>query len=95
MYLLSYIFLTLSVVMLIKNIFDYRANTKYQNSDRMGAMVNWHFGFFISWLFFCLAIFVYPDIEWYYAFIVLLFFIVATYLVWYLVDFIFDKLVIK
>ena len=39
-----------SIALLIRNVIDYWRNAEYINHDEMGAMANWHLGFFVAWL---------------------------------------------
>ena len=89
---ISYLSFGASAVILLKNIWDYYQNSKYLNSDNMGAMMRWHFGFLLSWVFLCVGISLYPGSEWFYGLILLPFVVVATFLFWYPVHWILKTL---
>jgi len=86
MRIVYYIFFILSIVLLMKNIWDYYKNRQYSNFDNMGAMINWHQGFFVSWILLCIGVGFYPIFEWYYGVMVLPLYFIVTYLVWFIVD---------
>ncbi len=89
---LSYLLFGASIATLLRNIWDYYLNSKYLNSDRMGAMINWHYGFLIFWIFFCASISYHPGIKWFYGLILFPFVVIATFLFWYPVHWILKKL---
>ncbi|SFV54194.1 hypothetical protein MNB_SV-6-871 [hydrothermal vent metagenome] len=80
---LSYLLFGIGIVILLKNIWDYYQNSKYLNSDNMGAMMRWHFGFLLFWIFLCMGVGYYPTIEWFYGVILFPFVVVATFIFWY------------
>ena len=47
---LTSLLLGAAIALLIRNVIDYRRNAEYTNHDEMGAMTNWHLGFFLAWL---------------------------------------------
>lgn len=80
---ISYLFFAASVLLLMKNIRDYYKNTQYINSDTMGAMLNWHYGFVVLWLLGCTGVSLHPDFLWYYGLICIPLVVFATFLVWF------------
>jgi hypothetical protein len=63
----------------LRNVWDYHLNTRRANADRMGAMVNWHLGFFLSWLALCLGVACLVPQKWYYGLVLLPFAFPGTF----------------
>ena len=80
---LSFLLFGGSIATFIRNMWDYYLNTKAPNYDNIGAMINWHYGFLISWILFCTGISFYPENRWFYGLILFPFVILATFLLWY------------
>jgi hypothetical protein len=79
----SYIFFTASFITLVKNIWDYYRNTEYINSDIMGAMINWHYGFLVVWILMCSGICLHPNFNWYHGLILMPVVVFASYIFWF------------
>jgi hypothetical protein len=79
----SYLLLGAAVAALLRNIWDYYQNTRFQNADAMGAMVNWHLGFLVAWLLGCSALIVHPDFDWYYGAIGIPLVVFSTWVFWF------------
>ena len=80
---ISYLLFGASIATLLRNIWDYYLNLRFLNSDGMGAMINWHYGFWISWIFFCAGISCYPNFKWFYGLILIPFAMISTFLFWF------------
>lgn len=80
---ISYLLFGVSIATLLRNIWDYYVNAKYANTDVMGSMINWHYGFLLSWLFFCAGVSCYPNFKWYYGLILIPFGMISTFVFYY------------
>lgn len=79
---LFFLLLGAALASLLRNIWDYYLNSRYVNSDRMGAMINWHLGFVVAWLCFCGSLIVHPAGGWLYGAIALPLAVLATWGFW-------------
>ncbi|NEV64489.1 hypothetical protein [Thiorhodococcus minor] len=61
---LAYLMFGASIACLLRNIWDYYLNTRRANFDSMGATINWHYGFALTWLLFCVGLIVIPQVHW-------------------------------
>ena len=72
-----YLLFGISIAILSKNIWDYYQNVKYSNSDNMGTMMRWNFGFLLFWIFLSASVSFYPESRWFYGVILFPFVIIA------------------
>ena len=77
---IAFLLFGMSIATLLRNVIDYYHNTKYLNSDAMGASINWDYEFALSWLFLCAGIMIYPGIRWFYGLIMIPGLFIATFI---------------
>jgi len=80
---ISFMLFGASIITLLRNILDYYHNAKYLNSDMMGAMINWHYGFLMAWVLLSIGISCYPGFAWYHGVICLPLVIFTSFLFWF------------
>jgi len=75
-----------SLALFIRNIIDYYYNSSHTSSDVMGAMINWHYGFLLSWFFLSIALGLTSGVKWYFGVAMLLSAPLTTYIFWFITD---------
>ena len=80
---ISFLMFGASIAFFIIDVVVYYYNSQYLNSDSMGAMIKWHFGFLFSWVLLCVGLSIYPGMRWYYGLLLLPGFLIGTYIFWF------------
>lgn len=67
MRIISYILIFISIAILIHNFWMYAVNVKKRHHDEMGAGMNFGIGYILAILPLFLALFVHPEIKWWWG----------------------------
>ena len=71
----------ITAALLFTNVIDYWRNTEYAGGDMMGAVANWHIGFFLAWVPIIINCFLGNIFPWWSGFIAILIFPLVSFAV--------------